>query len=387
VHVHDGARGEAEELVLPAALDADDRLAGDRRPRAGRHAPSKRGVQETDRGEAASLGGASKDGGRVLDLGELGHGYLATAVRLAQVVAMSVSTPRRVTAAEPRDERALAVRRTLLVILALNIFVLGVKLAVGIRTGSLSVLGAALETFLDAFNNVVGIALVRVAAQGPDEEHPYGHEKFETLGALAIVGFLSITCFELLQRGVRDIAGGGGGSSATTSDLVLVASTMLVNVLVVVYERRRGRQLASPFLIADSAHTASDIVVTLLAVGSLLLTRLGVTRADALLAIAVALIIAWSGWKILRANIPTLVDQRAVDAEELRRLVASVPGVVDVRDVRSRFTPSGLLFAELTIVVPGEVSVAEGHAVADRVEERIAAGLGAGPVTVHVEPA
>jgi cation diffusion facilitator family transporter len=300
---------------------------------------------------------------------------------------MSMPTPRGLIAAEPRDQRAPAVRRTLLVILALNLLVLGVKLVVGFRTGSLSVLGAALETFLDAFNNVVGIALVRVAAQEPDEEHPYGHEKFETLGALAIVGFLSITCFELLQRGVREILGGGGASSATGGDLALIASTMVVNVLVVVYERRRGRELASPFLIADSAHTASDVVVTLLALSSLLLTRLGVARADALLAIAVALIIAWSGWKILRANIPTLVDQRAVEADELRRLVASVPGVVDVRDIRSRFTPSGLLFAELTIVVPGAVSVAEGHAVADRVEERIAAGLGAGPVTVHVEPA
>ena len=103
---------------------------------------------------------------------------------------MSKPTPQAVPAAESRDTRAPAVRRTLLVILVLNLVVFGVKLGVGLRSGSLSVLGAALETFLDAFNNVVGIVLVRVAAQEPDEEHPYGHEKFETLGALAIVGFL-----------------------------------------------------------------------------------------------------------------------------------------------------------------------------------------------------
>lgn len=300
---------------------------------------------------------------------------------------MSKPTPGAVPVADPRDARAPAVRRTLLVILALNLLVFGVKLGVGLRSGSLSVLGAALETFLDAFNNVVGVVLVGVAAQAPDDEHPYGHEKFETLGALAIVGFLSITCFELLQRGGRALLFGGEVPAVSTADMALVAGTMVVNVLVVVYERRRGRALSSPFLIADAAHTASDIVVTMLALSSLVLTRMGVPRADAVLAIAVALLIAWSGWGILRASIPTLVDQRAVDADELRRIVARVPGVEDVRDVRSRFTPSGLLFAELTIVVPGGVSVEEGHEVADRVEARIETELGSGSVTVHVEPA
>jgi cation diffusion facilitator family transporter len=296
-------------------------------------------------------------------------------------------TPASVPALAPRDQRAPAVRRTLLVILALNLFVFLVKVGVGLRSGSLSVLGAALETFLDAFNNVVGMILVRVAAKEPDEDHPYGHEKFETLGALAIVGFLSITCFELLQRGVREVLFGGHAPVASASDIALIAGTMAVNVLVVVYERRRGRELASPFLLADAAHTTSDTVVTLLALASLVLTRLGAARADAVLVVAVAGLIAWSGWRILRANIPTLVDQRAVDAAELRRVVLAVPGVEAVREVRSRFTPSGLLFAELTIVVPGSVSVADAHEVADRVEERIAAVLGSGPVTVHVEPA
>ena len=306
----------------------------------------------------------------------------------AQVVAVTLPTPGAVpTIGDRSPSRTGAVRRTLLVILGLNLVVFLVKLGVGVRTGSLSVIGAALETLLDAFNNVVGTILVGVAAQAPDDEHPYGHEKFETLGALAIVGFLSITCFELLQRGGRELLVGGSAPTASLADIALIVATMLVNVLIVVYERRRGHELQSPFLLADAAHTTGDIVVTLLALASLVLTRAGIPRIDAVLAVVVALIIAWSGWQILRANIPTLVDQRAVDAEELRRVVAAVPGVAAVRSVRSRFTPSGQLFAELTIVVPGEVSVLEGHAVADEVEDRIAAQLGSGYVTVHVEPA
>ena len=82
-----------------------------------------------------------------------------------------------------------AVRNTLILILVLNALVAAVKITVGLRTNALSVLGASLESALDVLNNIVGIALVRVASQEPDEDHPYGHQKFETLGALAIVGF------------------------------------------------------------------------------------------------------------------------------------------------------------------------------------------------------
>jgi len=81
----------------------------------------------------------------------------------------------------------------------LNAIVLVIKIVVGVRTGALTVLGAALESGLDLLNNVIGIALVAVASRAPDEDHPYGHDKFETLGALGIVGFLSISCFELLR--------------------------------------------------------------------------------------------------------------------------------------------------------------------------------------------
>src|SRR6478672_13768762 len=98
-----------------------------------------------------------------------------------------------------------AVRNTLILILVLNALVAAVKIVVGLRTNALSVLGASLESALDVLNNVVGIALVRVASQEPDEDHPYGHQKFETLGALGIVGFLSISCFELLREGVSSI--------------------------------------------------------------------------------------------------------------------------------------------------------------------------------------
>jgi cation diffusion facilitator family transporter len=279
-----------------------------------------------------------------------------------------------------------AVRRTLIVVLVLNALVTAIKLVIGVRTGVLTVIGAALESGLDLLNNFIALTLVEIAHRAPDEEHPYGHAKFETLGTLAVVGFLSISCFELLRQGITAIARGTAVHGSDASDIAVVSLTLVINVFVVWYESRRGRALRSPLLMADAAHTRSDIFVTLLALVSLWLSSRGVTRVDGVLAIVVSLIIAWTGYQILRAGIPVLVDERAVEAAQIRAVVEAVPGVLEVRQIRSRATGANS-FAEVTIAVSGLSSVAEAHALADAVEQAVARRLGGGQVTVHVEPA
>jgi len=281
---------------------------------------------------------------------------------------------------------AATVKRSLIVVLVLNAVVTMSKIVVGVHTGALTVVGAALESGLDLLNNFIALTLVGIARRAPDEEHPYGHEKFDTLGTLAVVGFLSISCFELLREGVSALLSGSSVHHADARDVVVVVATLGINGFVVWYESRRGRQLQSALLIADAAHTRTDIFVTLLAIASLWLTSRGVNRIDGALAILVGLIIAWTGYQILRMSIPVLVDQRALEAEQIRAVAQSVPGVLQVRNVRSRGTGSHS-FAEVIIAVSEHASVAEAHALADAVEQAVARRLGGGQVTVHVEPA
>src|SRR5256884_9722216 len=99
-------------------------------------------------------------------------------------------------------DRSRAVRRVLAGLLVANVAVLITKATIGALTGSLAVLGDALHSSEDATYNVLGLVVVRVAAKEPDEDHPYGHGKFATLGALAIVGFLSATGCELVRSAV-----------------------------------------------------------------------------------------------------------------------------------------------------------------------------------------
>jgi len=282
--------------------------------------------------------------------------------------------------------RSPAVRRTLAIVLGLNGIVAILKIVIGLRTGALTVLGAALESGLDMMNNAVGMMLISVAGRAPDEDHPYGHDKFETLGAIGIVGFLSISCFELLREGISSLVVGQTPHGVGRGDVVVLTATVVVNVFVVRFERRRGRELASAFLLADAEHTRSDILVTGLALASLVLSHFGLGRLDAWLAIAVALIIAWSGVQILKQSVPVLVDERAIDARKLRGVVLGVPEIRDVRSVRSRSTASGQLFAEVTIAVSGGTSVEAAHQLTDAVEAAIEREFGAAQVTVHVEP-
>lgn len=288
----------------------------------------------------------------------------------------------------PTSARTASIQRTLAIILVLNAVVVGVKLAVAVRTGNLTVLGATLESFLDAMNNVMAIVVVALAARGPDEDHPYGHDKFETMGALAIVGFLSISCFELIRGGVSRLLEPPPITTHTNEEVMLLSATALVNIFVVAYERKRARELSSPLLLADASHTMGDIFVTGLAIASLLSTRLQLPWADPVLAILVALVIAWSGWKILRVTVPVLVDERGADAERIRAAACAVDGVSAAPHVRSRTNSSGLIFAEVTITVSGGSTVTEGHAVADAVEASIREALGGtADVVVHIEPA
>ena len=282
--------------------------------------------------------------------------------------------------------RVRAIQRSLAIILVANLVVVAVKIVVAVRTGALSVLGATVESALDAMNNVIAMALVGLAAIGPDEDHPYGHDKFETLGALAIVGFLSISCFELVRNAVTQLVHQQLPEAATPLELALLGSTAFANVFVVWYERRRGRELRSALLLADAAHTGGDIFVTVLAFVALLLTRAGYGFIDPWLALVVAGVIAFSGYQILRVTVPILVDQRAVDSAEIRRVVAAIPGILGVPTVRSRTSASGTLFAEMTITCDGALSVARAHELADAAERAIREALGAADVTVHVEP-
>ena len=282
-------------------------------------------------------------------------------------------------------DRAAAIRRVFLGLLVANVAVVAAKTAIGLTTGSLSVLGDAVHSSVDALNNVVFLALMRVASAAPDAEHPYGHGKFEALGALFILVFLSVSCFELLKSAFGGLMHAAPPPLLAPQDFALLGLTLGVNIVVAWYETRRGRALDSALLVADAAHTRADVMITLGVIAGAALSRQGLRYVDPIVAIIITLIVMRIGWQIVRNAMPTLVDQAARAPESIRQAAEGVNGVRSAYSIRSR-AASGSAFAELTIGVAGALSVNQAHAIADAVEERLKGALQLDQVVVHIEP-
>ncbi len=281
--------------------------------------------------------------------------------------------------------RATAIQRVLLGLLAANLAVVGAKVVIGLQAGSLAVLGDAVHSSVDSLNNVLFIVLTRVAGREADEDHPYGHAKFEVLGALGILVFLSVGAFELLRGAGHRLTTGANPPRLSNVELAALGLTLMVNVWVAWYETRRGHALTSDLLLADAAHTRADVLITLGVLGGAMLSRRGVPYVDAVIAVGIALLLGRIGWQILRRAVPALVDEVARAPDDIRRIAQDVGGVRSAYAIRSRGA-AGHAFAELTIGVNGDLAVARAHDIADQVEGRLRQELALDQVVVHIEP-
>lgn len=258
----------------------------------------------------------------------------------------------------------------MLAVLALNLLVAFAKIGYGLKSGSVAMSADGAQSLLDGLSNVVGLVSIAVAARPPDEEHHYGHDRYETLATLIIAMTMSISVIEIVRSSVRHLISGNSPTVDAGSFLVL-ACTMTVNGGVAVWETRKGRELQSDFLTADAKHTLSDVGVSSGVIVGLLAVRAGFDRADSIVSLGIAAIIAWTAWTILRDASLVLTDAARVDPRKLR--------------ARSM---GGRQLVEVDITVDPRLRVDQAHDVATRVERsvRIIAGNQA-QALVHVEPA
>jgi cation diffusion facilitator family transporter len=277
------------------------------------------------------------------------------------------------------------VRKVLIITLLLNVFVMGLKVVVGYWTGSLSLLADALHSVTDSANNVLGLVAIKFSSPLPDREHPYGHNKFEAVGALGIAAFLGIACFEIVQGAVERIIKGGEPVKVSPLELWLLLIVLGVNIFVAFYERNVGRRVGSSILVADATHTMSDVWVTISVIGGLIGVWLGYQLLDVLLAFPVALLVFWSGWSVLKENLPWLVDQMAIAPEIIHTIAVSVPGVLNCHDIASRGVIGRQVFIEMHLIVDAR-DVETAHIITEEVERQLEERFSPVRILIHVEP-
>lgn len=279
----------------------------------------------------------------------------------------------------------LSLRQMFAIILSVNLVIGTAKLVFGLISGSVAMLADGVNSLMDVGSNILELIGVSVASRPPDRNHPYGHRRFETLTSLAIVFFMLLALQEIL-RTAWDHWQSNSRPSVNGWSFVIMVGTIVILTTMTLWSRRSGKRRNSSLLIAESHHMASDIAASVLVIGSLVLSRLGYPKADLVIALIVAVIIAWAAWQIIRDAVMALSDATPIPAAKIEQAARSVPGVEGVHNVRSR-AGEGIVWIDLHIQVVADLSVGRAHAISSDVANRVEAEVGQpADVTVHIEP-
>ncbi|MFY9292284.1 MAG: cation diffusion facilitator family transporter [Methylorubrum rhodinum] len=271
---------------------------------------------------------------------------------------------------------------------AVGVVVTALKFSAYWLTGSLALYSDALESIINVVAAVCAFLALRVAARPADEEHPYGHHKAEYFSAV-IEGALVIVAAVLILREASHGILDPKPLDAPALGLAINGVATAINAVWAFALFRQGRALRSPALIADARHIVADVVTSggvLIGVGLVYAT--GTLVLDPVVAGLVALNILWSGWTMVRDSVNGLMDQ-AASPEMITRIRALISthgeGALEAHDVRTRHAGSAT-FIDFHLVVPGEMTVKESHAICDRLEDAIETEIEGAVVVIHVEP-
>jgi cation diffusion facilitator family transporter len=272
--------------------------------------------------------------------------------------------------------------------IAIGVLVLGLKYFAFYLTGSVALYSDALESIINVATAVAAFFAIRLAAMPPDANHPYGHHKAEYLSAV-LEGVLIIVAALSILREAYFAWVAPEPINAPFLGLAINGGASLVNALWCWILFHYGRRWRSPALVADARHLWTDVISSLAVILGLALVPItGWLEFDAVLAAVVAINILWSGWGLMRESIGGLMDERAPEATlaRVREVISQhAEGALEAHDLRTRHA-GRMLFLDFHLVVPGSMSVAEAHALCDRIEAALREGIEDIVITIHVEP-
>jgi cation diffusion facilitator family transporter len=282
-------------------------------------------------------------------------------------------------------EKYNSVTRVLKRVLFLNLAVAFAKIGLGYVTGAVSILSDGFHSLTDAASNVVALVGVSVARRPPDENHPYGHRKYETMASLGILLFLVLVLMQVLSAAYDRLIN-GGTPRVFPEGIGLMTVTLIVNLAVMRYELGQGRLLNSEVLRADAKHTRSDVLTSVAVLGALLGVWWGYPLLDPLAALLVAAFIGHAGWQIATDASRILSDEIVIAEDDVRTVVGTVPEVVGCHRIRTRGSADHV-FMDLHVWLDGRTPLESAHRTSHVVKDRLMSRFPhLADVVIHIEP-
>jgi cation diffusion facilitator family transporter len=292
----------------------------------------------------------------------------------------------RVARQAPAAARFGEVSRVLVRVLLLNIGVAIAKIAFGYLSGAISVLSDGFHSLTDAASNVVGLVGVRAAERPPDEDHPYGHRKYETVAAGVVVVFLLLVVIEVLRNAFNNLTGRTTTQEIGALSFVVMLVTIAINLFVMRFETSAALRLDSEVLLADAMQTRGDVWTSVTVITALVGARSGWPVLDPLAAIIVAGFIGHSGFQIARATTRILSDRIVLAESDIERVVMGVAGVLGCHQIRTRGTADHV-FLDLHVWLPPAMPLTQAHALSHVVKDRLMARFPQiRDAIIHIEP-
>jgi cation diffusion facilitator family transporter len=273
--------------------------------------------------------------------------------------------------------------------LVANLLLSGIKFAGGLLGGSQAVVADAMHSLSDSSTDIAILIGVRYWTRPPDETHPHGHERIETIVTLGIGALLMAVSVALAHNAVSTLRETNGAAPGWLAFHVALVS-FIVKEGLFRWTARVGRRVNSQAVVANAWHHRSDAfssVPVLLAVAAARI-RPELAWLDHLGALIVSIFILHAGSQIAWPALKELIDAGATPAKiaTIKRLAAGVDGVKEVHNVRTRYV-GGRLQVDLHLLVPGQMTVARSHEITEKVQQAL---LDQGPeltdAVVHVEP-
>jgi cation diffusion facilitator family transporter len=232
------------------------------------------------------------------------------------------------------------------------------------------VLSDGFHSLTDAASNVVGLIGVRASERPPDEDHPYGHRKYETVAAGGITIFLVLVVIEVMRNAVNNLTGRVATHEIGLMSFAVMLVTVAINLIVIWYESREAERLASEVLMADAMQTRGDLWTSLTVIAALIGAREGLPILDPVAALVVAGFIGHAGYQIARTTTRILSDRVVIAESDIEEVVVNVPGVIGCHQIRTRGT-SDHVFLDLHIWLPPTMPLTKAHDLSHVVKDRL----------------
>jgi cation diffusion facilitator family transporter len=275
------------------------------------------------------------------------------------------------------------------------VFLTGLKLVIGLMTGSLGILAEAAHSGLDLVAALVTFFAVRISDRPPDEQYRYGYGKVENLSALIETLLLLITCVWIIYEAIQRLFFKSVEIEASIWAFGVMAISIVVDVSRSRILYRAARKHNSQALEADALHFSTDIWSSSVVIAGLVLVwlseRLGpewgwLAKGDAVAALMVALIVVYVSLQLGKRAVTVLLDVAPSGlADRIAAEASQVPGVQSVGPVRLRQAGASV-FVDLVVNVDRSVSLEEAHQIAEAVDDHLTRLVQRGDVVVHVDP-